>query len=156
MIKTLLLTGENNHDWKRSSAFCQHLLQSSGQFDVVLTTNPSEALSDPAATSAYQLFFIDYFGSEIRLGMPLGLGKPVPLINAIYQRAKNNPQLNLTIFTALSLEKPTWASDLERRFWQPVVERLWSGIPDLDYMLDLRSGGLPDNVTIHELFCRVS
>ena len=31
---------------------------------------------------------IDRLGPDIRIGMPLGLGKPIQLINALYQRAK--------------------------------------------------------------------
>lgn len=91
-------------------------------------------------------------GPDIRFGMPLGLGKPVPLINALYDRVKADPGLKLTIFTALSLEKPTWGSELERRFLQPFVERLWGDVPDLHFMLDLRRGALPDNVRLHEIF----
>ena len=95
---------------------------------------------------------VETFGRDIRFGMPLGLGKPVPLINALYRRAKADPSLALTIFTALSLEKPTWGSELERRFLQPFVERVWAGVPDLEFMLDLRRGALPANVRLHEIF----
>jgi len=97
---------------------------------------------------------IENFGNDIKIGMPLGLGKPVPLINALYQRVKKDPALNLTIYTALSLEKPVWHNDLERRFLEPVVNRAWEGVPDLDYLMDLRKGDLPHNVTIRELFCK--
>jgi len=97
---------------------------------------------------------VDVFGNDIRIGMPLGLGKPVPLINALYKRAKNNPEISLTIFTALSLEKPAWTNELERRFMQPFVERVFEGVPDLEYMKDLRGEGVPGNITIHEIFCK--
>ncbi len=92
------------------------------------------------------------FGDDIRIGMPLGLGKPVPLINALYRRAKRNSAMRLSIFTALSLEKPGWSNELERRFLQPFVERVWGGVPDIDYLLELRRGEVPANVRIHELF----
>lgn len=92
------------------------------------------------------------FGPDIRFAMPLGLGKPVPLVNALYRRVKNDPSLQLTLFTALSLEKPRWGSELERRFLQPFVERVWAGVPDIEYMLDLRRGQLPSNVRLHEIF----
>ncbi|MBL8350764.1 MAG: acetyl-CoA hydrolase [Burkholderiaceae bacterium] len=95
---------------------------------------------------------IEAFGRDIRFGMPLGLGKPVPLINALYRRVKADASLHLTIFTALSLEKPTWGGELERRFLQPFVERVWAGVPDLEFMRDLRRGGLPPNVRVHEIF----
>lgn len=92
------------------------------------------------------------FGGDIRIGMPLGLGKPVPLINALYRRAKADPAIKLTIFTALSLEKPGWGNELERRFLQPFVERVWAGVPDLEFLADLRRRELAPNVRVHELF----
>ena len=95
---------------------------------------------------------LSLFGNDVRIGMPLGLGKPVPLINALYRRAKENPEISLTLFTALSLEKPSWSNDLERRFLEPFVSRVWGGVPDLEYMRDMRAGELPANVHIHELF----
>lgn len=59
---------------------------------------------------------IERLGKDIRVGMPLGLGKPNQLINALYSRARADESLQLTILTALSLEKPGWKSDIERRF----------------------------------------
>ena len=41
-------------------------------------------------------------GKDIRLGAPLGLGKPNQLINAFFRRAKDDPSLSLAIYTALS------------------------------------------------------
>lgn len=99
-------------------------------------------------------YIIDYFGWNIKIGMPLGLGKPVHLINALYQRVKANPKLNLTIFTALSFEVPVPENDLEKRLMQPFFTRQWEGVPELTYMTDLREGCLPDNVVIHELYTR--
>lgn len=61
-IETLLLTGENNHDWTRSAPFCRDLMQNSGKFHVTLTEKPSEALADRAALSKFNLFFVDYNG----------------------------------------------------------------------------------------------
>jgi acyl-CoA hydrolase len=95
---------------------------------------------------------VSVFGNDIKIGMPLGLGKPVPLLNALYRRAKENPEMSLTVFTALSLEKPTWNNDLERRFLEPFVARVWGGVPDIEFLLDIRKGALPPNVHIHELF----
>ena len=61
-IETLLITGENNHDWARSAPFCRDLLQGTGRFNVDLTENPSGPLADHTALSNYQLFFVDYNG----------------------------------------------------------------------------------------------
>jgi type 1 glutamine amidotransferase len=63
MIQTLLLTGENNHDWRRSAPFCRDLLTRSGKFAVDLTETPDEVLADAAGLDRYGLFFVDYHGA---------------------------------------------------------------------------------------------
>ena len=45
-------------------------------------------------------------GSRVVLALPLGIGKPNPLVNEFYRRARRDPGLELTILTALSLLKP--------------------------------------------------
>lgn len=91
-------------------------------------------------------------GKDIRIGLPLGLGKPTQLINALYARAKADPELQLTILTALSLEIPVPTSALEARFLAPFIARVFGDCPDLDYMLDLRADRLPANVLVKEFF----
>src|SRR5690554_7096134 len=49
---------------------------------------------------------IERVGKRITLGLPLGLGKPVRFVNALYQRAKDDPEIQLHIVTALSLLAP--------------------------------------------------
>src|SRR6267378_4209367 len=84
-------------------------------------------------------------GRQVGCATPLGLGKPVPLLNALYARVKADSQLHLSILTALSLEIPRASGDLERRFLEPFVRRVFEGVPELDYLRDLRRGGLPKN-----------
>ena len=67
-IKTLLLTGENNHDWRASAPFCRDLLAQSGKFIVTLTEDPSAALEDAASLKQYELLFSDYNGPEWSAG----------------------------------------------------------------------------------------
>ncbi len=97
-------------------------------------------------------FVIDTVGPEIVMAIPLGLGKPNRFVNALYQRAKTDPAIHLTINTALTLEKPQPKSELERRFLEPFVDRVFADYVDLDYALDRRRGELPDNVEIVEFF----
>ena len=49
---------------------------------------------------------ISTVGNRIVLGIPLGVGKPNPFVNALYRRVKENPALHMKLFTALSLSKP--------------------------------------------------
>ena len=91
---------------------------------------------------------------DITLGVPLGLGKPNPFINELYRRLKADGKRRLNIYTALSLNKPTAHSDLEARFLNPFVERVFGDYPDLDYVNDLRDGTLPPNITVNEFFLK--
>lgn len=91
-------------------------------------------------------------GKDITLGLPLGLGKPVRFVNALYQRAKDDPGIRLHIVTALSLLAPQGGSSLERRFMGPFVERLYGRIPELAYARDVAANRLPDNVRVSEFF----
>jgi hypothetical protein len=91
-------------------------------------------------------------GKKIVLALPLGLGKANHVANALFMRAMEDPSIQLRIFTALTLEKPRGASDLERRFVQPMTERLFGGWPDLAYALARRAGVLPSNIAINEFF----
>ncbi len=91
---------------------------------------------------------------DIVLGIPLAIGKPNPLVNALYRRIKADGQRRLTIVTALSLEKPVGKSDLERHFLAPLVERVFGDYPDLDYVKDARGAGLPPNIEVREFFLK--
>jgi uncharacterized protein len=64
MIKTLLLSGENNHDWRRSSPFVRDLLVGSGKFEVTVAEDPSSVLEDIEGLAKYALIFSDYNGPE--------------------------------------------------------------------------------------------
>jgi acyl-CoA hydrolase len=91
-------------------------------------------------------------GKTIVLGLPLGLGKANHITNALYLRAAADPSISLSIFTALTLEKPRYGNDLERRFLAPVIERLFGGYPALEYAKALRAGSLPPNIQVNEFF----
>ncbi len=91
-------------------------------------------------------------GTRLVVGLPLGLGKANHIVNALFRRAVNDRSIHLTIFTALTLEKPTPSADLERRFIGPVIERLFGGYPDLDYAKALHGKTLPPNIEVIEFF----
>jgi acyl-CoA hydrolase len=78
----------------------------------------------------------------------------VPLLNELYTRVKSDPRRRLSILTALSLEIPSAQSELERRFLDPFVRRVFAGVPELEYLRDLRRGGLPSNIELFEFYFR--
>ena len=91
-------------------------------------------------------------GTNLVVGLPLGLGKANHVINALYARAVADRAINLTFFSALTLEKPRPSSLLERRFIAPVIDRLFGGYPDLTYASALHRGELPQNISVIEFF----
>ena len=90
----------------------------------------------------------------IVLALPLGIGKPNAFVNRLYEHMRADPTRRLTIVTALSLEKPTGASELERAFLDPIVERVFKDYPDLAYVKDARAGRLPAHIEVREFFMK--
>ncbi|EAQ34417.1 hypothetical protein NB311A_17886 [Nitrobacter sp. Nb-311A] len=91
-------------------------------------------------------------GPRLVVGLPLGLGKANHIVNALYRRAEADRGLDLTFFSALTLEKPRPSNELERRFIAPVIDRLFGEWPDLHYASALHKGELPPNIKVIEFF----
>lgn len=91
-------------------------------------------------------------GGEVRLALPLGLGKPVTLVNAMTRVAATDPDLSLSIFTALTLQRPDPGSDMERRFLEPAMDRLFGAYPALHYAQMIKDNSLPENISVSEFF----
>jgi hypothetical protein len=91
-------------------------------------------------------------GRKLVVGLPLGLGKANHIVNALYARAAADRSIDLTFFSALTLEKPKPSNLLEARFITPVIDRLFGGYPDLTYAEPLRHGKLPPNIRVIEFF----
>ncbi|MDX2322368.1 MAG: acetyl-CoA hydrolase/transferase C-terminal domain-containing protein [Moritella sp.] len=91
-------------------------------------------------------------GNHIVLGLPIAIGKAITFSNALYQRAKADPNITLQIETAISLEIPRAKTDLENKFLAPFVRRQFADVQELDYMKDIRNNTLPDNITVFEFF----
>ena len=64
-------------------------------------------------------------GKQLVIGAPLGLGKPVQLLNAFYRRAEADPTISLHFYTALCLERPQSGSHIEASLAGPIMERLF-------------------------------
>ncbi len=98
-------------------------------------------------------FLYEKAGQNLRLATPLGLGKPNRLLNALYERAKSDPSVTLTLFTALSLDPASAKEGLAGRFLAPFAKRQWGDeYPRLQYSVDARRGRLPPNVRVHEFY----
>jgi type 1 glutamine amidotransferase len=61
-IRTLILSGANNHDWRSSTPFVWYLLQRSERFEVTVTVDPSADLARAGALDEVDLIFMDYNG----------------------------------------------------------------------------------------------
>jgi hypothetical protein len=95
---------------------------------------------------------VNTVGKTLVVGLPLGLGKANHIINALFRRAVADSSIKLTIFTALTLEKPAPRVDLERRFIAPVIDRLFGSFPDLEYAKAIHRKSLPPNIEVIEFF----
>jgi len=91
-------------------------------------------------------------GRRIVLALPLGIGKPSPLVNEFYRRARGDPNLDLTIITALSLLKPVAHSALEARLVGPLTQRVFGSYLEPEYARALKAGSVPRNVRVIEFF----
>jgi len=81
-----------------------------------------------------------------------GFGRPVHIFNELFRRAQADPGIELTIITGVSFARPKGSSDLEKRFLDPFVERVFGNLPELDYMQPYLRGQLPKNIEIVEVF----
>lgn len=110
---------------------------------------PPARFTDPEALADA---IIRKVGRKIVLALPLGLGKANHVANALYTRAASDQSISLNIFTALTLEPPRASSEIEKRFLEPINERLFGSYPELLYAKALRDGTLPANVEVNEFF----
>ncbi len=97
---------------------------------------------------------INSIGKSIVLGLPIGIGKAVRIVDELYKRAESDQSISLTIFTGLTLESPTGGTGLEQRFMAPLVERLYTDWPTPLYASAIRNRSVPKNVQIREFYLR--
>ena len=89
----------------------------------------------------------------LKIGAPLGLGKPHRLLNALYARVERDPSRPLQLYTALSLDPPSAGSGLEARFLDPFIERIYGrDFPRLAYVAAQKRDALPAHVEVEEFY----
>ena len=69
-------------------------------------------------------YLIEHIGTDLVVGTPLGIGKPIRLLDDLYERAKGDSSIRLHFLTALTLAAPSPGSELERRLLDPVMDRV--------------------------------
>ncbi|WP_334183958.1 acetyl-CoA hydrolase/transferase C-terminal domain-containing protein [Novosphingobium sp.] len=109
----------------------------------------SITLSDPDEIARR---IVEQTNGHVVLGLPLGLGKAPHIANALFEMARADPAISLSIFTALTLERPPLRSELERRFLEPVFERTMGGYPEFAYAAAQRAEDMPPNIAVNEFF----
>ncbi len=89
----------------------------------------------------------------LRIGAPLGIGKPHRLLNALYDRVAADPQRPMQLYTALSLNPPAPGGGLEGRFVRPFVQRHFGDdFPQLKYVQALQRDALPAHIQVEEFY----
>lgn len=68
-IHVLLLTGQNNHNWRYTSRYHKDTLEETGRFVVDVTDDPAAALADTGRLAGYQVLVLDY-NDQKRWGEP--------------------------------------------------------------------------------------
>ena len=116
---------------------------------MIHTGGSPQTFSDPVRLADT---IVEKVGKTIVLALPLGLGKANHIVNALFAMAAADTSIRLTIFTALTLEPPHAKSELEHRFLDPVVQRVFAGYPPLAYAVAIRKNQVPANITINEFF----
>ncbi len=90
---------------------------------------------------------------ELRVGAPLGLGKPHRLLNALYARIEADPQRPLQLYTALSLDPPPPGDGLQARFLRPFLARHFGeDFPRLAYVQAMKRDALPAHIEVEEFY----
>ncbi len=92
-------------------------------------------------------------GPKLIVGLPLGLGKPNHLINALCARVTADPTLSMVLYTALSLDVPQPKPGLESAFAKPFLDRQFGAdYPVLKYVRQLKAGTLCPRIRVHEFY----
>lgn len=89
----------------------------------------------------------------LHVAAPLGIGKPHRLLNTLYTRMEKDPSRQMHLYTALSLDPPVSANDLQRRFLAPFVTRHFGDdFPRLAYVQAQKRDALPAHIEIEEFY----
>jgi type 1 glutamine amidotransferase len=71
-VPVLIVTGENNHDWRYTTVRIREALESCGRFLVDVTEDPIATFSDSKAITKYRCFVLNYYNAKDREGFRWG------------------------------------------------------------------------------------
>ncbi|KAF1723207.1 acetyl-CoA hydrolase/transferase C-terminal domain-containing protein [Pseudoxanthomonas wuyuanensis] len=98
-------------------------------------------------------FILQHSPATLRMGAPLGIGKPHRLLNALYARIEADASRRWHLYTALSLDPPAGGKGLEGRFVGPFAERHFgAGFPRLAYVQAMKRDALPAHIQVEEFY----
>ncbi len=99
-------------------------------------------------------FLLARVDGPLRVGAPLGIGKPHRLLNALYARVAADASRPLHLYTALSLDPPVMkGKGLEARFLGPYAARHFGeDFIRLDYVDAMKRDALPAHVEVEEFY----
>ncbi len=98
-------------------------------------------------------FILRHAPQTLRMGAPLGIGKPHRLINALYARLEQDSSRPWCLYTALSLDPPQAGAGLEARFLGPFAARHFGeDFPRLGYVQAMKRDALPAHIEIEEFY----
>jgi acyl-CoA hydrolase len=110
----------------------------------------TDSLEDLDAAAA---LILQRIPGPLRIGAPLGIGKPHRLLNALYDRVAADPARPMQLYTALSLNPPAPGGGLEGRFVRPFVQRHFGDdFPKLKYVQALQRDALPAHIQVEEFY----
>ena len=118
-------------------------------------------MTDPARSLPHRLDRLDdavetllaSIDGPLHVAAPLGIGKPHRLLNALYARIEREPSRALHLYTALSLDPPSPANDLQRRFLAPFLARHFGDdFPRLAYVQAQKRDALPAHIEVEEFY----
>lgn len=92
-IPVLLLTGENNHNWRYTSRHFEDTLEATGRFDVDISDDPAATLADWDTLMSYRVMVLDYNGPRWGAEAEANFVKAVneKALGVVVIHAANNP-----------------------------------------------------------------
>ena len=61
-VRVLIVTGQNNHNWRETTPHLKRFLEASGRFTVEVTEDPAKSMADRQRLMAYDVYLLNYNG----------------------------------------------------------------------------------------------